>query len=192
MIVFDNHNHALYFWYEAREQGIIGRKNTLVHIDEHSDLWENGNSLTPSPSPSEERGVNNVPLLLQKEKGLGDEANIDLEQIFHFTNYECNVGNYIQPAIREGIIGKVLCIEDTVGMERYSSYTGEDHESIILNLDLDFFAPELDYIPFEDKKRIILHFARQAKLITVATSPFFIDQERAIEMLGRVFGFPQS
>lgn len=58
---------------------------------------------------------------------------------------------------------------------------------MILNLDLDFFAPELDYIPFEDKKRIVLHFARQSDLITVATSPFFIDQKRAIEMLGRVF-----
>lgn len=30
--------------------------------------------LTPNPSPSEERGVDDVPLLLQKEKGLGDEA----------------------------------------------------------------------------------------------------------------------
>lgn len=54
---------------------------------------------------------------------------------------------------------------------------------------MDFFAPELDYIPFEDKKRIILYFARQAQLITVATSPFFIDQERAIGMLAEVFGF---
>ena len=45
MIVFDNHNHALYFWYEARENGNIGTKNTLVHIDEHSDLWENKNDL---------------------------------------------------------------------------------------------------------------------------------------------------
>jgi hypothetical protein len=58
-----------------------------------------------------------------------------------------------------------------------------------LNLDLDFFAPELDYIPFEDKKWIILHFAHQAQLITIATSPFFIDQKRAIEMLGEVFEF---
>lgn len=45
MIVFDNHNHALYFWYEAQNRGIIGTKNTLVHIDEHSDLWENENDL---------------------------------------------------------------------------------------------------------------------------------------------------
>ncbi len=45
MIIFDNHNHALYFWYEARINGLISTKNTLVHIDEHSDLWENKNDL---------------------------------------------------------------------------------------------------------------------------------------------------
>lgn len=166
MIVFDNHNHALYFWYEARERGIIGMKNTLVHIDEHSDLWENGNDL-PSGKPT-------------------------LEEISDFTHYSCNVGNYIQPALREGIAEKMLCIEDTIGMGKYDSYTKEEQESLILNLDLDFFAPELDYIPFGDKKRIILHFARQAKLITVATSPFFIDQDRAIGMLGKVFDFGEN
>lgn len=162
MIVFDNHNHALYFWYEALSKGMVGTQNTLVHIDEHSDLWANENNLPENPS---------------------------LEEVFLFTNDSCNVGNYIQPAIRSGIIKKVLRIEDSVGMEKYASYSAGGNESLILNLDLDFFAPELDYIPFEDKKRVILHFASQAKFITVATSPFFIDQTRAIRMLGEVFGF---
>lgn len=161
LVVFDNHNHALYFWYEALSQGTVGAKNTLVHIDEHSDLWENTNNLPNNPT---------------------------LEQVFEFTAESCNVGNYIQPAIRSGIIEKVLRIEDSVGMEKYAAYSAENDESIILNLDLDFFAPELDYISFEEKKRIILHFARQAKLITVATSPFFIDQKRAIAALGEAFG----
>lgn len=58
---------------------------------------------------------------------------------------------------------------------------------MILNLDLDFFSPELDYIDFEDKKHFIRYFASQSDLITVATSPFFIDQERAIEMFRKVF-----
>lgn len=165
MIVFDNHNHALYFWYEAQSSGIIGQKNILAHIDEHSDLWDN---------------ENNIP------------KDWSLDRIFEFTNTECNVGNYIQPAIREGIIKNVLRIEDTIGMGKYASYVVTEGESLILNLDLDFFAPELDYISFEDKKRIILHFAHQASLITVATSPFFINQERAIEMLGRVFEFPEN
>lgn len=95
MIVFDNHNHALYFWYEAQANGLIGAKNTLVHIDEHSDLWENENDISKEPN---------------------------LEQVFEFTNHQCNVGNYIQPAIRSGIIETVIRIEDTIGMEKYASY----------------------------------------------------------------------
>ena len=100
MIVFDNHNHALYFWYEAQSRGIIGTGNTLVHIDEHSDLWGNENNI-------------------EVETCRGTSL---LEKVFHFTNYQCNVGNYIEPALREGIIEKVLRIEDTVGMEKYASY----------------------------------------------------------------------
>jgi len=162
MIIFDNHNHALYFWYEAQTNEIIGAKNTLIHIDEHSDLWENKNDISQKWT---------------------------LPEIFDFTNEQCNVGNYIQPALREGIIGKILRIEDTIGLEKYGQYQKWDGESIILNIDLDFFAPELNYIPFENKKKIILHFAHQADLITIATSPFFINQKRAIKMLGKVFGF---
>ncbi len=44
--IFDNHNHALYFWYEALLRGYVREGIELVHIDEHSDLWENENSLT--------------------------------------------------------------------------------------------------------------------------------------------------
>lgn len=100
MVVFDNHNHALYFWYEAYIKGMIGRGSTLVHIDEHSDLWENENDL-------------------KREICHGTSLP---EDVFHFTNYQCNVGNYIQPTLREGLIGKMLRIEDTIGMGKYGSY----------------------------------------------------------------------
>jgi hypothetical protein len=56
-----------------------------------------------------------------------------------------------------------------------------------LNLDLDFFEPRLDDISFELKKKAILHFATHAKLITIATSPFFIEQKRAIKILHLLF-----
>ena len=57
----------------------------------------------------------------------------------------------------------------------------------VLNLDLDFFAPELDDIEFTKKKACILHFARQVSVITVATSPYFIDQDVAIQKLHQIF-----
>ena len=37
--LFDNHNHAYYFWHKSRFDLIISENwNILIHIDEHSDL----------------------------------------------------------------------------------------------------------------------------------------------------------
>jgi hypothetical protein len=60
-------------------------------------------------------------------------------------------------------------------------------KNIILNLDLDFFAPEMDYIDYNTKKEMILHIASQSKLITVASSPFFIDQNLAVKVFQDIF-----
>ena len=60
-------------------------------------------------------------------------------------------------------------------------------ENMILNLDLDIFAPNLDDISFELKREVILRYASKARYITIATSPFFIDEVRALEYLQRVF-----
>jgi hypothetical protein len=46
----------------------------------------------------------------------------------------------------------------------------------ILNLDLDIFAPELNHIPEDKKIKIIKNLLKQVKYITIATSPYFIEQ----------------
>lgn len=158
--IFDNHNHALYFWYEARKNGYIQNGATLVHIDMHSDLWKNEFMLSPNISGN-------------------------LEEVWKFTNFFCNVGNYIKPAMQEGLIGEMIRIEGEQDMLREGNRILP--KNVILNLDLDFFAEELDDIDFEFKKSIILHFAKQAQVITIATSPFFIPGDRAITMLHKIF-----
>lgn len=49
-------------------------------------------------------------------------------------------------------------------------------ENSVLNLDLDIFATELDHIPEEKKMKIITNLLKKVKYVTIATSPFFIDQ----------------
>jgi hypothetical protein len=75
IFIFDNHNHALYFWLDAMRRGAISHGCELIHIDEHSDLWTNEHTL-------------------DLEKARADE-----KYAWEFTNYSCNVGNYIQPAL---------------------------------------------------------------------------------------------
>jgi len=57
-----------------------------------------------------------------------------------------------------------------------------------LNLDLDFFQPDLDFIDYNLKKKVILDIAKKASVITVSTSPFFIDQCLAVKVFKDLFG----
>jgi hypothetical protein len=54
-------------------------------------------------------------------------------------------------------------------------------------LDLDFFQRELDFIDYDLKKKVILDIAKKASVITISTSPFFIDQELAIKVFKDLF-----
>jgi hypothetical protein len=61
------------------------------------------------------------------------------------------------------------------------------NNSKILNLDLDFFQKDLDYIDYKLKKEVILEIASNVDFITVATSPFFINQKLALDVFHDLF-----
>lgn len=166
IILFDNHNHAFYFWYEARKNGSIWDNNVLIHIDEHAD--------TRDP-----------------EEYLLKPDSFDLGKIFKFTNDVLNVWNYIIPAVREGIIWEVIQIRNETNLNNYLNNNNlgilSSNKNIILNLDLDFFQSDLDYIDYRLKKKVVLDAANKAKIITVSTSPFFINQKTAIKIFKDIF-----
>jgi hypothetical protein len=72
-------------------------------------------------------------------------------------------------------------------LEDYLSNKEINKSNIILNLDLDFFQPDLDFIDYELKKKVILDIAKKASIITVSTSPFFIEQNLAIRVFKDLF-----
>lgn len=156
MVVVDNHNHVFYFWYEAWHQKMIERGITLVHIDAHRDT--------------------RIP-----KRNLSHEEAGDLKKVFEYTNSILNVGNYIPPAMDEGLIGELISITS----ERELAHA-DPKKPFILNIDLDFWAPEMDYIDEKWSLEKIRGWILKADLITFATSPFFIEQERAIEILHKL------
>lgn len=79
----------------------------------------------------------------------------------------------------------MIRIENEYAIDQYMNYTVP--ENSILNLDLDFFAPEMDFIEEWKKLQCIRNLLPQVQLITIATSPYFIDQARAIEKLKLIF-----
>ena len=84
------------------------------------------------------------------------------------------MGNYIVPAIESGLVGTMIRIENEYQIDEYTDYIPS--ENSILNLDLDIFAPELDHIRDEKKIAIIQRLMKQVKYVTIATSPYFIEQ----------------
>lgn len=161
--LFDNHNHALFFWYLSRDKWLIWDNNTLIHIDEHADTRDPGEYLLKPKS-------------------------FNLEEVFNYTNFsKVNVGNYIIPAQKEGLIWDIIQIRNETNLLDYLENKDSFKDNIILNLDLDFFQPDLDFINYDLKKEVVLDAAKKASLITIATSPFFIDQELAIKVFKDLF-----
>lgn len=160
VIIFDNHNHAFYFWCEAYSRGIIWKNSNLIHIDEHSDMRD------PEIYPE----------------------NLDnLQEIFDYTNFVLNVGNYIIPAQKLGIVKEIYQIRSEANIDNFSFENLDKSVSIIVNLDLDFFSPGLDYMNYDNKIAFVKKSIEKADFITIATSPFFIDQELAIKVIKEIF-----
>ena len=152
IFIFDNHNHAFFFWCWALKFGRMKMGQPLVHVDQHKDLR------VPSKVPPFKVG-----------------PAMDLDQVFHYTNSVLNVGNFIQPALALGIFSHVEMVDH---QEAFSAHWSGD---FVLDLDMDIFSKAMDYIDDEMKIKKIKEWIRQASLITIATSPFFMDQQIAID-----------
>jgi hypothetical protein len=161
LYVFDNHNHALAFWCDAVSSKVATPGFPLVHIDQHSDLWPNDSAFDIGR--------------------IGDDAYVET-----FVDERTNVGSYIVPTLGSGLCGSIVRIEGEPALDRIIGIGAP--EGSVLNLDMDFFAPVMDVIPFAKKKEAILKCAQNAAVITIATSPFFIEQNLAIRKIGEIFG----
>ena len=164
VFIFDNHNHAIVFRYNIIYSNKI--KNTeLIHIDQHSDNRENKNHLE----------------LNRKEN--------ELEKVFKFCNEECNVGNFIPPAIESWIISNQIQIRSTAALQNLKI---NKNQNFILDIDLDFCLDWIDRnkVNWESVnllKKKFDEFWKNALCITIATSPYFLNQELAVKIVEELF-----
>ncbi len=151
--IIDNHNHAFYFWHLEALQ----RPTTLIHIDQHRDSRIPANFLTAAEAKN-------------------------LDKVFEYTNTILNVGNFIPPAVKTGLIENVIMITGDAELKDFKTIP----KHFILDIDLDFFAPELDFIDNTSKLQLIQKLLPKATVTTIATSPFFIDQKLALQKLNEI------
>lgn len=166
--IFDNHNHAFAFWCLEKQHGNLQDGALLIHIDQHKD--------TRTP-----------PGFISKEDAK------DLQKVFKYTNTVLNVGNFIPAAEHIGLVNEIIFLDSEYSLKDMEERLklpaekgGIPHKNVILDIDLDFFAPESDYIGNELKLKVIEKLIPKASVITFATSPYFIEQTRAIDWLHRI------
>ena len=163
IFIFDNHNHAPVFRYNIIFNKKI--KNVeLIHIDQHSDCWENKNHLKLNWNENE------------------------LENIFHFYNEKCNVGNFIPSSIESWIISDQTQIRSISTLKNLKI---EKNQNFILDIDLDFCLNWIDRSIINEESIKILkkkfnEFWNFALCTTIATSPYFLNQEVAINILKKL------
>lgn len=164
IFIFDNHNHAIIFRYN-----IIYNKNfrnvELIHIDQHSDCRENENHLEMN------------------------EREYELENVFKFWNEKCNVWNFIPPAIKSWMISNQIQIRSTTALKNLEA---DKNKIFILDIDLDFCLDWIskDKINLEAVELLKAKFYeiwKSALWITIATSPYFLNQDLAISILRILF-----
>lgn len=159
--VFDNHNHAFYAWCEALKMGWTERGSLLVHMDYHPD------DLHPT------------------------DAHVDvtnLADVWRYTNEVLQVATFVQPAILLGLFSnRVDFVEDRDFLSAPAvGGLAAVSRGVVINLDLDVFRDALDQAEIDRKVDLLRAYIPQARLITMATSPYFIRQELAVRLAGSV------
>lgn len=101
-----------------------------------------------------------------------------------YTNFVLNVGNFIPPLLKTNIFKSYYCVDSSYTLEQIASV---DLSDMVLDLDLDFFSKDMDYIPFKKKKNIVKELIQKSKLITIATSPYFIELNDCKKVLHELF-----
>jgi hypothetical protein len=159
IFVFDNHNHAFFFWMIGFLNNFLETDSFLVHIDQHSDMREPFEFFSESLT-----------------------KNIGIDSIFKYTNNVLNVGNFIKPALNLGLFSKVDIIDSSYSFE-YPIPT----QKYILDIDMDIFSDDMSYIAENLKFDKIKQYIKSSNFITIATSPYFIEQKKAVDLIKQLF-----
>ena len=107
----------------------------------------------------------------------------NLEDIFHFSQEKVHVGNFIQPALKSGMITNIDLVLTEYRLQEQIHHLPSPY---ILDIDLDFRAPEMGY-HLKEQKELLKILLTKASFVTIATSPYFLDQTLAINLIHQLF-----
>ena len=107
-------------------------------------------------------------------------ADDDIETFVHT---KTNVGNFITAAINSWIIKDVIQVRTDTALGNLKLWA-LSLKPFILDIDIDF---RQDKEMVASDIAIVQDLMKKAELVTIATSPYFIDQEIAISLIKKLF-----
>lgn len=176
--IIDNHNHAFAMRWRSYLKWDIERWGHLIHIDQHSDLAEPLEYLQVTRWVSQFE-TNQSHLLLSSWK---DDM---LKAVDRYTNEILTIADFIKPAKNIGLVSDYTMILTEYALLQDIWSTLNLWSSIIVDIDLDFRAPEMSIAQYDQtisQVRALIDLP-QVGCVTIATSPTYIDQALALEIL---------
>ncbi len=158
LYVVDNHNLAFWCWADAHQRGYLPMGSSLVHIDAHYD----------------DRFPSSFAVDIQ-----------DMQDVERYTHQVLQIATFIQPALHHGLFEDVQYYVESSEFDQPLPDLLPGRQYVI-DLDLDVFCDEMSHVQWKQKIEVMKHFLPQTCAITMATSPFFIDQQKAIDSAHRV------
>ncbi len=108
---------------------------------------------------------------------LAEFTGVSVHDACRYANDVLDVGSFIPPAVGAG------WFHDVVQIGSAEAFAADPSTPFALDIDLDIFAPVMDYIPFDLKLSRLRAWIATAPFVTIATSPFFMDQNEAMACL---------
>ncbi len=187
--LFDNHNHCYYFYKHFLRENKIEAMD-LVHVDQHKDMRRPAKMAAELGEKIDlERECFRLGITPERfstlKNNYGSTGEFETECLdFLYTQTELHVGNFIVPLLEEGRIANLRIVDSQYTMQNFLK---EDlSERYALDLDLDFFAKEMDYIDRKQKIEFVCDLMCSASAVFIASSPYFISFEDAHKALSEI------
>lgn len=188
--IVDHHQFALYGWCEAVKEGRIAPGASLRHYDDHSDTGVA--SLEVMNRQTFQGKMWSLSEIVKYIRVLGCWQFIDSARRMGLVDEFIHIVPGNTPFIYNGWFDSRTCTTISMGLysdkDRAAVFNQRGDKSVdIVDIDLDYFASR--HSGSSDEERDIQTMRRDmagAGVVTLATSPEFIDPERAIELIKKI------
>lgn len=111
---------------------------------------------------------------------INQQVRKDEAALREFINMKCTIANFIPPFL-EAYPAHCAQIRTEYAL---LEYTIPSSSFFILDIDIDFWALD-EQVPAQQRKKL-KSLIQYADLITIATSPLFIDQTKALQLVNQI------